>query len=543
MRAGRRTFLAAAGALLTFMATIAPGMLGENRALAATAINGGGSSFAALEIQQWESAVAREPYNLSVNYTSNSSGAGRINYANGLYDFGASDVIYNVPEDGQQAVNEAETQHPFKYVTVSAGGLAFMYNLTTPSGTQVNDLKLTRNEVCQIFTGELSMWNNPELVATDPWLAGYDDPIKAITRSDSAGESYVLSQYCLAVDPGDWDTFVNYTDAHAASEPEPYTDKNMAAHQPVSYWPSQLIGGTNELQASGADAVADSVQDPTTGQFGITYVAAAYADVRSFPMASVQNAANTYTQPTPTAVNVALSYAVPNTLGTFNLNFTGTNPAAYFPSTYSYVIAPDHTESNFPIGKGETLSQFLCYSVGIGQKDYAASLDYAPLAQAVVNLSVSAIEDIPGAPPAKDCGTGGNAPIVPPSGGSTTTTSPSGGSATTTTLAPPSNSGTGTSTTTTSTPGHHKGKKGGKAGAGSTTPTTSKSAFSGEPGQPAGGTSSATASSRGTTATVQDAASTNPAAVTNWEMWEWLLIGAVVCGGVLVVAQLGRRAM
>ena len=408
--------------LLAVVAALAPGLLGLSLASAATPINGGGSSFAAPEIEQWEEQVSHRPYDLTVNYTSNSSGAGRVNFANGLYDYGASDVIYNSNEDGSVA-STVNTQHPFKYVTVSAGGLAFMYNLVLPNGQRVTDLRLTRNEVCQIFTGELTMWNNTELVGTDPFLAGFPVPIAPITRSDSAGESYVLSQYCLAVDAGDWGTFISYTNAHASAEN--YTDLNLGQHKPVSIWPGQLVDGTNELQASGADNVADSVVDPTTGKDSITYVATAYAKVRSFPVASVQNAAGDYTQPTATAVNTALSYATRNNLGTFDLDFGGGSPTAYFPSTYSYILAPDKTTSNFNLGKGQALSAFLCYSVGLGQQQ-AQLLAYAPLAAAVVKLSVGAIESVPGAPPASRCGTGGPAPVVkkPPPGSTTTTTQP-----------------------------------------------------------------------------------------------------------------------
>jgi ABC-type phosphate transport system substrate-binding protein len=561
----RRAWPVVAAAALTLVVAVGPGMLGTARASAATSVNGGGSSFAALEVQQWDAAVSRQPYDLGVNYTSNSSGAGRINYASGLYDFGASDVIYNDNEDGASTVAEAASRHPFKYVTVSAGGLAFMYNLVNRDGTRVTNLDLTRNEVCQIFTGELERWNDPELVATDHFLSGFDDPISPITRSDSAGESYVLSQYCLAVDPGDWRSFASYTDAHAASEPVPYNDHNMAEDQPVSYWPSQLSHGQNELQASGADNVADSVVDPTTGKDSITYVATAYAKVRSFPVASVQNAANQYTQPTPAAANLALSYARENNLGTFNLDFAGGNPAAYFPSTYSYIIAPDHVESNFPLGKGQTLSRYLCYAVGLGQQ-VASPLAYAPLAHAVVALSVSAIEGIPGAPPAKDCGTGGPAPIVTtPTTVDTPTTVTGDASTTTTTSVPGATTGTTApgARTATTTPGvtptttrsgrstkrtgrggrrrrRHDAKTragtgpggSGSAGSGSTgaSGTAPSSPFGGEPGQTAG--------SSGASAAAQLAgASTGPSATTNFETWEWLLIGAAICA----IGTAGRR--
>ena len=48
----------------------------------------------------------------------------------------------------------------------------------------------------------------------------------------------------------------------------------------------------------------------------------------------------------------------------------GPDPRAYFPSTYSYVLAQT---AGFDAGKGATLGQFLCYAVSQGQVDRAAA--------------------------------------------------------------------------------------------------------------------------------------------------------------------------
>ncbi|MDQ6945651.1 MAG: hypothetical protein M3256_05105, partial [Actinomycetota bacterium] len=78
--------------------------LGTGQGEAATAINGGGSGFAGLEIQQWQADTARKPYNLAVNYSNQSSGQGRQNFANSLYDYGVSDIVY--PGNEQPLLNQ-----------------------------------------------------------------------------------------------------------------------------------------------------------------------------------------------------------------------------------------------------------------------------------------------------------------------------------------------------------------------------------------------------------------------------------------------------
>jgi hypothetical protein len=125
----------------------------------------------------------------------------------------------------------------------------------------------------------------------------------------------------------------------------------------------------------------------------------------------VQNAAGAFTQPDEANVTVALGYATPqndastNTVGTFALNFFGPDPRAYFPSTYSYVIAQT---GGFGGAKGATLGQFLCYGISKGQ-EIAPLLRYARLSAPLVQIAINAISRIPGAPPPSACFLAGSA--------------------------------------------------------------------------------------------------------------------------------------
>ena len=66
-------------------------MFAPTPAGAATPITGGGSGFAALEIDQWRADTARAPFSLKVDYVSQGSTFGRTQFAQGNLDFGASD--------------------------------------------------------------------------------------------------------------------------------------------------------------------------------------------------------------------------------------------------------------------------------------------------------------------------------------------------------------------------------------------------------------------------------------------------------------------
>ena len=214
MKLPRRVWSAGAALAAAALTVVA---LPAGVAQAAATVSGGGSTFAAPEMQQFATDTSGAPYNLQVNYASTGSGAGRENYAQGTYQYGTSDIVFTANDGPLQG--DAATQHPFRYVTVSAGGLAFMYNIVV-GGQRWTGLNLTRQNVCQIFTGAITMWNDPRLVSTpgDGILASVDKRIQPVVRSDQAGESYVLSQYCLAVDRGDWLTFVNYVLANGSNE-------------------------------------------------------------------------------------------------------------------------------------------------------------------------------------------------------------------------------------------------------------------------------------------------------------------------------------
>ncbi len=388
-------------ALAAVAIIVAVGVVDIAPAGALPGITGGGSGFAALEIDQWRADTARAPFNLQVTYVAQGSSVGRNKFTQGLFDFGASDIVYTPEELPSLRAQRCKGRPPsqcFVYVPVSAGGLAFMYNLLDDSGRRISDLRLTRRAACKIFTGAIRKWNDPEIVRTNPRLSGIDRDINTIVRADGAGESYVLSEFCIAVARDVWQAFI--TDRKNDPDDSGSQTIQFLRGDPVSNWPANqgVFGPIPQ-----ADNVANAVADPITGKNAITYDAAGYAKVRNFPVASVENAVGNYTQPDEDNVTSALRFATGRGDGTFILNFTGPDARAYFPSTYSYVLAQT---VGFDPGKGATLGRFLCYSVSKGQ-DIAPQLRYARLSREIQQISIDAISRIPGAPAKADCAIGG----------------------------------------------------------------------------------------------------------------------------------------
>jgi ABC-type phosphate transport system substrate-binding protein len=400
----------AAVAFLTLVPTRAPSVA---RAAGPT-LNGGGSSFASLEIDTWRAEVKRKPYELILNYVAQGSTFGRTQYIQGNFDYAASDIPF--PQVELDQVN-ATNRKDFAYIPVSAGGLGMMYNLVDSNGNRVKDLKLSRRAVCSIFTVPNMYWDDPLIQSTNSEVLPHEY-VRPILRADGSGTSYVLSEFCLTVAPDIWATAITQLGPFA-------TDAEFKAGLPTSNWPN---GWGKSSAAPAAAGVAAAVAD-TSGQFAITYNEAGYAKLYPDTTANafVENAnPGVFTAPTEDAVSVALSYAQPRGNGTFILNFTGPDPTAYFPSTYSYIIAQT---TGFPADKGEVLARFLCYAVTKGQRlDLTKELGYARLSQPLVDIARDGISKIPGAPPWDSCKVdSAAAPPAPTTVAPTTTAAAQGG--------------------------------------------------------------------------------------------------------------------
>src|SRR5262249_157991 len=146
----------------------------------------------------------------------------------------------------------------------------------------------------------------------------------------------------------------------------------------------------------GSQGVAGFVaQDSSEG--AITYVEYSYARNSGFPVAKMLNAANYYIEPKASSVAVALLQAKirPDLTADLSQAYIDTDPRAYPPSSYSYMIIPKDTTSNFNTEKGRTLSEFAYYSLCEGQQQ-ADVLGYSPLPINLVAAGVDQVGQIPG---------------------------------------------------------------------------------------------------------------------------------------------------
>jgi phosphate transport system substrate-binding protein len=381
--------LARIGVVAIIAAVAVPVLAGSAHADAA--IDGAGSTWVQIALDQWRADVARQ--GVAVNYQGVGSTSGRVFYYEDQVDFAASEIPFTPAyrdATGTVVTNEtALARHrPYAYMPDVAGGTSFMYHLDI-NGRRVTNLRLSPTVIANIFTGNVTNWSDPSIRADNPQLQLPNLPIRTIVRSDGSGTTAQFTAFMASQTASIWNAFCVKSGL------------NLNPCGSVSLWPD-----INAVAQQFSDGVADYVAAPYNNG-AITYVEYGYAKQRGFPVASVLNKAGYYTQPLPGNVSIALRAARLNADLTQNLQgvYTNLDARAYPVSSYSYLIVPTTTARPFSTEKGTTLSKYILYMVCAGQQK-AAQLGYSPLPENLVQAAFDVVRKIPGhvdPPPIKQC--------------------------------------------------------------------------------------------------------------------------------------------
>ena len=365
-------------------------------------IEGAGSTWSKIAIDQWRADVARRGIN--VNYAGNGSTAGRNFYLIDQVDFAVSEIPFQ-PEERQQLQGKNKS---FQYLPIVAGGTSFMYNLVDDAGKRITDLRLSGPTLAGIFTGAIRNWNDQAITDDNAGRALPAREIIAVTRSDSSGTSAQFSAYLWKMHPEAWADFARRTGIR---------------NEPTSDWPP--FPGSHGQQ--GSDGVANYVANDSVGKGSINYVEYGYAKERGRPVALVQNESGNFSLPTAGNVAVALTHATFNADLTQNLDgvYRAPEPSAYPVSSYSYMITPT-ADRDLNTAKGAVLGKFMIYFACEGQQD-ADRLGYSPLPRNLVQGVFDAVRRVPGAPeppPIEQCGNPTIKQGIPPPSGYTPPSKP-----------------------------------------------------------------------------------------------------------------------
>jgi phosphate transport system substrate-binding protein len=313
-------------------------------------LTGAGATFPNPIYSKWFSDYAAAT-GVKINYQSIGSGGGIRQLTEGTVDFGASDAPMTDAE-------LAKAKGPILHFPTVLGAVVITYNrpgLTAP-------LKLNGDVIAAIFAGKITKWADSRIASLNPGVKLPAKDILVVHRSDGSGTTYIFSDYLSAVSPS-W--------AQA-----PGKGKELS-------WP---VG----IGAKGNEGVAGQVKQ-TEGAIGYTELA--YAKQNHLATAAIANQAGEYVEPSiesATAAAAGIASKLPANTDYRISIVNAPGKGAYPITSFTWLLIPRTVSS---AKKQKQLTDFLRWYLTKGETS-AASLDYAPLPQAIVTTLTARIDSI-----------------------------------------------------------------------------------------------------------------------------------------------------
>lgn len=312
----------------------------ESAEAQAIRLNGAGATFPAPLFQRWFVEYNKINRDTQVNYQSVGSGAGIKQFMGNTVDFGASDVAMKDDEI-------AKVSRGVVLLPVTAGSVVLAFN-----NKDVTTLKLTRQQLADIFLGKIKNWN--EIGSPK------SKPIRVIYRSDGSGTTGVFTKHLAAIN-SEW--------------------KSKVGEGTTVQWPTGI-------GAKGNEGVTATIMQ-TDGAIG--YVEFGFAKKNKLKTAELQNKAGKFVPGTLQNAAVSLSQIqLPANLRAFAPDPSGER--AYPIVSFSWILA----YKKYPDAKkAQALKQVLnwCVSKTGGQK-FSTDLGYIPLPDNVIQKVTQAINTI-----------------------------------------------------------------------------------------------------------------------------------------------------
>ena len=348
-------------------------------------VNGQGSSYVALAMQQW--VADAQTQGLQVNYLPTGSPAGLTAYGQSLADFAGTEAEFSALSTPQ-----AGDQRGYQYVPDVAGAISVMYNVQDTAGRKIDYLHLTRRTIARIFTGDISRWNDPAISADNKGLVLPDQPINVVYRGGQSGTTGLFYDFVQNVAP---DIFNPW----AARNQLPTAVRIIQLDSAPQFAPK-----TQAFQ--GSDQIAQFIGSGQ-GLWSIGYDEFGYAKTYDVQSAWVENASGQWVLPYAENISAALEGATLRSDLSQELSgvYNSANPLAYPISAYSYMVTqctssperPTCKEAYSNPGVGETLAIWLRYIACEGQVNMAR-IGYSPLPPNLSQEIANSISRLTGQP-------------------------------------------------------------------------------------------------------------------------------------------------
>jgi len=328
----------------------------EVSTLAGSLVGAGASSQGSAQ-ESWIAAFQTANPDVTITYDPSGSGAGRETFIAGGSNFAGSDSYLKDEELALPFAACAAGTLPFE-VPAYISPIAVIYNVDG-----VTDLNLDASTIAKIFSGAITTWNDPAIVALNPKAKLPATAITAVHRSDDSGTTKNFSDYLFQTAKADW-----------------------AIEKPADPFPFQTGEG-----AQGTSGVVDAVKNGT-GTIG-------YADASKAGKLSVANikVGDKFIKYTPEAAAavVANGAAVDGRDASdmaIKIDRTTTNPEEYPIVLVSYLIGcNEYAEA----GVADLVKPYFEYILSEqGQADAAAAAGSAPLDAATAKKASAIVSKI-----------------------------------------------------------------------------------------------------------------------------------------------------
>ena len=333
---------------LTALALVAVSMT-AGQASAETLINGAGATFPYPLYSKWFAEYAKVDTSVKFNYQSIGSGGGIKQIKAQTVDFGASDKFLT-DEDLKSAPGK------LIHIPTVMGAVVVTYNLPGVA----TGLKLSSEDVANIYLGKITMWNDPKIADDNKGVNLPAKPIIVVHRSDGSGTTSIFTDYLTGVN-AEW-------------------AKNVGMGASVK-WPVGLGGKGNE-------GVAGQVK---TTPYSVGYVELAYAFENKLPYAFLKNKAGVFVEPSIKSTSAAAAAAAKNMPADYRISLVNQPGKDAYPVVgFTWLLV--YEEQKDPV-KGKKLVEFLNWSMSKGQK-MASPMLYAPLPENVVKMVQKTIKTV-----------------------------------------------------------------------------------------------------------------------------------------------------
>jgi len=304
-------------------------------------INASGSTAQANAMTQWTKDFQTACSSATINYNAVGSGQGITDFTNGQTAFAGSDSALDPAKGEVDKANARCTGGQAVNLPMVPGPIAVAYNL---SG--VTSLTMTPQVLSKIFSGKITKWNDPAIVAINSGVTLPSATIATVHRSDSSGTT---------------DNFTKYLTAAAGSAWTYDHDKQWKAP-----------GGQG---AKGSDGVSLAVKQTPNS---LAYVELSFAQQSQLSVAKIDNGGGPV-ELTTDAVGKAISAATVTGTGddlTLSLDYATKNPGAYPIVLVTYEIT---CISGLPADQAGLTKAFLTYTSSTEGQSKLSELGYAPL--------------------------------------------------------------------------------------------------------------------------------------------------------------------